>query len=102
MGKWTLTMSTDTPKISNFTTAPYHAYLAALTGGKLKASAPYNQGNMPLTCGMTYTFVLGYSNTISISVTAIVNEITPTVDVEDAERIEISATVTGSFTAAIT
>lgn len=98
---WSLAMKTDTPKISNFTSAPYHAYLAALTGATLKLSGPYNEGNCAFTSGTSYTFILGYTNSVNITVTAIISEITPKVDVEDAQRIEISGQVTGSFTAAI-
>jgi hypothetical protein len=57
---------------------------------------------MPLTSGTSYAFTLRFSGAISLLVTALVGEIGPSQDIEDAARVTVTAESNGSFTAAIT
>jgi hypothetical protein len=100
--KWSIPIEIDLPKITNFTSQAFQAIVAAVTRGTITLQGPYNQGNMPFTAGSSYTFILQYTNSVSITVTALIEQIRPDIDVEDAQRITIVAKSNGTFTAAIT
>lgn len=99
--KWSLPLSCNTPKVNNFVDAPYEVYVAGLLGAKLTATGPYDVGNMPLTIGSTYVFVLGVTNAVFLTVTAILNALTPTNDVDGNPAVEIGAQVSGPFSGQI-
>ncbi len=101
-GKWDLTMSAGTPKANNFIDAPYEIYVSGLLGAKLTCSGPYDAGNMPLTIGNVYTWVLGFTPGIFLTVVAVLNNLHPTNDVEGNPQVEIGAQVSGSFSASLT
>jgi len=101
LGKWTFDMECGIPNVNNFTSA-YQQIVPGVTKGTLHISGPYDGGNMPLVVGTSYAFVLKASASISLTVTAIVNKITPSQDIDDAARVDIEASSNGSFTAAIT
>lgn len=94
-------MDNDAPKVNNFTSA-YQQLVKGLTKATLTCEGPYDGGNMPLTAGNVYSFTLALSGSISIVVSCLVTNITPSQDIEDAARVSITAGSTGSFTAAIT
>jgi hypothetical protein len=100
-GKWRFSMKTGLPRVNNFTSA-YQLLVAGLTSGTLTLDGPYDGGNMPLTSGTSYAFTLRFSGAISLLVTALVGEIGPSQDIEDAARVTVTAESNGSFTAAIT
>lgn len=99
-GKWRFQMKSGLPKVNNFTSA-YQVLVAGLLSGTLTLEGPYDGGNMPLAAGTSYAFTLKFSNAITLTVTAFVEDITPSQDIEDAARISVTAQSTGSFTAAI-
>ncbi len=96
-GKWSLPMTARTPAANNFVDAPFEVYVPGLLGAKLTCTGPYDSGNMSLTIGNTYDFVLGFAPGIDLSCTAILNALTPTDDVEGNPQIEIGAQVSGEF-----
>ncbi len=100
-GKWEYAMSTGTPKVTNFTGGGYRQIVSGITEGTITVEGPYDEGNMPLTSGNTYTLTLNWNNTISLTGTAILAKLTPSMDVEDAGRIKCVFEVNGTFTAAI-
>ena len=89
------------PKVNNFNGGGFQQVVAGLTGGTINLTGPWDVGNMPLTCGNSYSFTLAVNNTVNILVSAIVNNITIDDDVEDAARVKVSAKTNGSFTAAL-
>src|SRR5271166_4680908 len=86
---WKAPMEIANPDITNFTSGGFQAILNAITKATITLEGPYNEGNMAFTVGNSYTFVLGYTNSISLTVTAIVGKITPTVDVHKEQIVEI-------------
>lgn len=100
-GKWRASLKTGLPRVNNFTSA-YQALVAGLTSATITLEGPYDGGNMPLTAGTSYAFVLKFSNAITLTITALVSEIGPSQDIEDAARIAVTAESNGSFTAAVT
>jgi hypothetical protein len=100
-GKWRISMKTGLPRVNNFTSA-YQQLVAGLTSATISIDGPYDGGNMPLTAGTSYAFTLRVNGAISLVVTALVGEINPSQDIEDAARISITAESNGSFTAAVT
>lgn len=100
-GKWRCPIKTGLPRVNNFTSA-FQQLVAGLTSGTITLDGPYDGGNMPLTSGQSYEFTLKFSNAISLTLTALVGEIVPSQDIEDAARISITAESSGTFTASIT
>jgi hypothetical protein len=101
-GKWTLAMKSNALIVNNFTGGGYQQ----VTGGVLSAdltldALTYDQGNMPFSCGTTYTFILGYNATTTVTVAIFIESIEPTVDYDGAQPIKISGKSNGPFTAAI-
>lgn len=101
-GKWKLAMKTGLPKVTNFTTAGYQLLVSGITAGTITIEGPYNQSNMAFACGTSYTFILGWTNAVSITVTAFIESIEASTDVEQAGHVVITAQSSGTFTAAIT
>lgn len=101
-GKWKLSMKTGLPKVTNFNTGGYQLLVSGITSGTITLEGPYNQGNMPVTCGNSYAFTLTWAPTITIAVTAFVESIEASDDVEGAGHVVVTAQSSGSFTAAIT
>lgn len=99
-GKWRLQMKGGLPKVNNFTSA-FQQLVAGLTSATLTLDGPYDGGNMPLAVLTAYAFTLKFSPAITLVVTAMVEDITPSQDIEDAARISVTAQSTGSFTAAV-
>lgn len=102
-GKWTLAMKTNVLPVNNFTGGGYQQVVAGVTSAELTLEAlTYDQGNMPFTTGTKYSFILGYNNTTSTTVSIMVETIEPTVDYDGLEAIKITGKSDGSFTSAIT
>lgn len=99
-GKWRFQMKAGLPKVNNFSGA-YQLLVTGLLSGTLTLDGPYDGGNMPLTAGASYAFTLKFSNAITLTATAFVEDITPSQDIEDAARISVTAQSSGSFTAAV-
>lgn len=96
-GKWRLSLKAGLPKVNNFTSA-YQQLVTGLYSATLTLEGPYDGGNMPLTVGTSYAFVCKFNSTYTITVTALVESIDPSQDIEDAARITVTAQSTGSFT----
>lgn len=101
-GKWRLDMETAVPKVTNFTSGGFQALVSGITKGTITLEGPYNQGNMPLTCGNSYSFVLKWTASVSITVTALITKLSIDDDAEAAPRVNVTAESNGTFTAAIT
>lgn len=102
LGKWSMSMRAGAPRVNNFTSG-YQRVVSGLKSATLTISGPYDMGNMPLTVGQSADFVLGLNNpAVSLLCTAVVTEINPSQDIEDAARVTITADSDGVFTAAIT
>lgn len=100
--KWKLSMKADALDVTNLTSGGYREVIDGIISGSLSMEAPYDQGNMPLDVGTTYTVVLTYTTGITLTVSALITEIAPDIDVKREEVISVSAEVTGTFTATIT
>lgn len=95
-------MKSGLPKVTNFNSSPYQLLVAGILSATVYLEGPYNQGNMPFTAGTSYAWILGFTNSISLTVTAFIEEIGIDEDVEGSPRINITAQSSGSFTASIT
>jgi hypothetical protein len=101
-GKWKLGIKTAVVKRTNFQSGGFQELLAAITDGSLTISGPYDQGNMALSCGTQYTFVLGWTSEVSITCVAIVDSLDLDDDAEGAADVAFTAKTNGSFTVGIT
>lgn len=99
--KWELEMNTGLPKVTNFTSNGAQVLVKGIYKGRISLEGPYDQGNMPFSIGAELEFTLQFTEGISIVVNAFIETITPTVDVEDAQRIRMVCQSSGTFTAAI-
>jgi|SRR5215831_2337420 len=102
-GKWALSISANLIPVNNFTGGGYQQLVPGVLKATLTLDAlTYDQGNMPITAGQKYTFVLGYTATITTSIGIYVESVEPTVDYDGAQPIKITGQSDGSFTAGIT
>ena len=99
-GKWRLSLKAGLPKVNNFTSV-YQQLVVGLLSATLTLEGPYDGGNMPLTAGTSYVFVCKFSSTYTLTLTALVESIDPSQDIEDAGRVSVTAQTSGSFTASI-
>ena len=99
--KWSAPMKTGLPKTTNFNSGGARTLVVGILEGDIDLEGPYDEGNMPFTVGSSYTFHLGYTTGVELVITAVVESITPTVSVEDAQKVSIKAKSNGTFTAVI-
>src|SRR6185437_7116347 len=76
-GKWRCPMTAGTPKVFNFNGGGFEQYVSGLIGAKVTLEGPWDVGNMPLVVGNTYTFTLGVSVSVFLTVAGIVNSVEP-------------------------
>src|SRR5262245_53697528 len=101
-GKWALSMNSNLIPVNNFTGGGYQQLVPGVLKATLTLDAlTYDQGNMPFTCGVKYTFVLGYTATVTASIGMYVESIEPTVDYDGAQPIKITGQSDGAFAASI-
>ena len=95
-------MKMNLPKVNNFNSA-FQQLVVGITSATLTLSGPWDIGNMPFTVGNIFTFVLQATvvGPVTLTVNAIVNDITPESDIDGALTVKVTAETTGSFTAAI-
>lgn len=98
---WELSSNAKLPDITNFTSGGYQALLSGIIDGTVTVSGPYNSGNMAFTAGLTYVWVLCFTDAIYLTCTAIIQTLKADDKVADAPRINIVAKSTGSFSAGI-
>lgn len=101
-GKWKAAFNTKTIPVNNFTSGGYQALVKGFTKATITASGPYNQGNMPLTCGNTYTFNLTLTAGTVLTATGVLGDMTMSNDAEGNPQVDITAESTGSFAASFT
>lgn len=99
-GKWRFQMKAGTPRVNNFTSA-YQQLVTGLVSGTLTIEGPYDGGNMPIAIGLVYVFTLRFNGSIALVASALVSDISPSQDIDDAARLSITAETSGSFTAAV-
>ena len=81
--------------------------MPCFAGGKLDLDGAYNTGNMPLTApsvepGTPYTFILRWTDALTITVLAYIGNITSTVKADGVDKIKVSAETDGSFVLSLT
>lgn len=100
--KWKVPMKSGLPKVTNFNSSPYQLLVAGILSATIYLEGPYNQGNMPFTAGTSYAWILKWTPSISLTITAFIEELAVDDDVESSPRVNITAQSSGSFTASIT
>ena len=95
-------MKTVFLKINDFTCQGFQLGLAGFTSASITLDGAYFSGATALTCGEFYDFELGYSPTLSLDVTAMISDITPTVDAEKEETLSVTADSSGVFVCEVT
>ena len=99
---WKASMKTVFLKINDFTCQGYQLGIAGFFSATISLDGAYFSGATALTVGSVHSFVLGYSSTLSLTIPAMITDITPTVDAEKEETLSVTADSTGTFTAAVT
>lgn len=99
--KWRATMQNGLPRVNNFSSA-YQQLVLGLTKAQISLEGPYDSAAMPFTVGSSYSFVLKWTASLSLTITARVAELTPDNNVEDAPRLSVTADSDGSFAASVT
>lgn len=99
--KWRIPMKSGLPKVTNFNTAPYQQLVTGILSATIYLEGPYDQGSMAFAAGTSYGWILRWTSSVSLTVTAFIEELQPDVDVEGAARVAITAQSSGSFTASI-
>ena len=101
-GKWACSMRCNLVPVNNFTGGGYQQMVPGVKRAELTLDAlTYDQGNMPFTIGQKYTFVLGYTATVNLSISMYVETIDPTVDYDGAQPIKITGQSDGPFSGSI-
>ncbi len=101
LSEWTADMQTELVEVTNFESAGYHENIAGITKAEITAKGPFDSTAMALTAGTSYAFTLEASGAVTYAITARVSNIRLITNVAKAVEVEITATSTGSFTAAI-
>ena len=102
LNKWSIPLKTKLVPVTNFESGGFQEMLACIKSSSISASGPYDQGNMGMTTGNSYAFVLVLNSNISISVTALIDSLELDDDAEGNATIKISAQSNGAFTITIT
>jgi hypothetical protein len=100
--EWSLPMNCDIIDTTNFLSGGFRENIAGLVGADMRLRGPYDAGSMAMTVGNTYSITLLVGGAVTFAVTARIENVTPSVNVEGAAEIEVSAKTTGTFAAAIT
>ena len=96
-GKWKLKMKSGKPKIPNWKGGGFMQRVTGLLDADLSVEGPWDIGAMGgLAAGGEYTFSLGYTQLLSLVVTAII-DIDVNNDVEDTPRITVTGESDGTF-----
>jgi hypothetical protein len=95
-GKWRAPLKANRPKVNNFLSGSQRV-VSGLLGASIQIEGPWDVGALGMAVGGSYTFLLGVSPSVFVSVTAIV-DLEPSNDVEDAPRITITGDSDGPFT----
>jgi hypothetical protein len=101
--KWKLSMKTTLVEVTSFTSNGFQVLVPAITEATLTVTGPYNEGNMPFTTGVSYTWNLYFSQAtnVLINLQAYIETIEPDVDVKGRASVNITAKSSGSFTPAV-
>jgi len=89
-------------KINDFPSLGYQNLIVGFLSAAITLDGAYFAGGTPIAVGNAYSFKLGFSGTLSLTVPGIVTDVTPTVDAEKEETLSVTADSTGAFTAAVT
>lgn len=102
-GKWSIKLKTKSIPVNNFNSNGRQQVVGGVTHAELTLEAlTYDQGNMPFSTNATYSFILGYSATQSITVAFFIEEIDVDVDYDGAQPVKIQCTSNDiTFSAAI-
>jgi hypothetical protein len=99
---WKCSMKAVALKINDFTCQGQQLVICGFISASISLEGAYFAGGSALTCGNVYSFILSYSGTLNITVSALITDLTPTVDAEKEETLSVTADSTGLFTAAVT
>lgn len=90
-GKWSFACKAGLVKVTNFNSGGQRQQVVGIIEGTLQMEGPYDQGNMPFVVGTGYTWILGYTTGIQITIYAIIESVEPAVDAEGAATLKITA-----------
>jgi len=89
-------------KINDFLSQGFQTLIAGFTSATITLDGAYLAGGTALVVGDVYAFELGFSAALHLDVSAMVTDITPTVDAEKEETLSVTADSTGPFVAEVT
>src|SRR5215469_2101353 len=99
---WKCSMKAVALKINDFTSRGYQTLIAGFTSATISLEGAYFAEDTALTAGVIEEFILSYSATLDLTVSALITDITPTVDAEKEITLSVTAESTGEFTAEVT
>lgn len=95
--KWENDGTMNLPDVSNFTGSGVVQRTTGLADTKVTLTGPYDTGNMAFTIGSAYTLLLGWNNSITITISGcILQSIKSSQDVKDAGRVSLVFAANGS------
>ena len=101
--KWAVEMKCVVVKANNFTGGGYQQVVPGMASATLTLEADtYDQGNMAFLVGDNYTFILGYTTGVSLTLEVMIESISPEVNYEEGQPIKIVGQSNGEFAASIT
>ena len=89
-------------KINDFTCAGFQLLICGFISATLTLEAAYFAGGTALAVGDIADFELGFSEDLTLTVPALITDLTPTVDAEKEETLSVTADSTGQFDASVT
>jgi hypothetical protein len=99
---WKASMKAVGLKINDFPSQGYQNLITGFFSAAITLDGAYASGATALAVGNVYALELGYSATLSLTLSALITDITPTVDAEKEEVLSVTADSTGTFVAAVT
>jgi len=99
---WKVSMKIVFLKINDFPSAGYQTGIGGFLSAAITLEGAYFAGGTPISVGNTCALKLGFSGALFLTVSAMVTDVTPTVDAEKEETLSVSADSVGSFAAAVT
>jgi len=99
---WKASMKAAFLKINDFPSQGFQTGLAGFISAAITLDGAYFAGGTPITVGNILSLKLGFSAALFLTVSAMVTDLTPTVDAEKEETLSVSADSVGTFAAAVT
>ncbi len=72
-------------KVTNFNSGGYDQFITGIMNGKLELEGTYDEGNMAFTVGNSYTVIVTYTNSVTLSCPCILEDVAIDIKVADPQ-----------------